>query len=112
LIDVGLPYDLDSDGTTLSGPVTITLPFDPTKVPPGTASSDVVYAEPSMTTTGNPTRSPLGRRPWSTRRTSRPQRRRSEPSARASSSPTEPGAVARLPAPVGQSCVNGFCRGG
>jgi hypothetical protein len=38
---VGPAFDIGPAGTTFASPVTITLPFDPTKLPAGTASSAV-----------------------------------------------------------------------
>jgi hypothetical protein len=60
---VGPRYDLGSDGATLTTPVTITLPFDPTALPAGSTGSDValyaltryVRVTPLPTTFADPT---------------------------------------------------------
>jgi ZU5 domain len=48
---VGPAYDFGPDGTTFTQPVTITLPFDPSKLPSGRSSADVViYTAPRGST--------------------------------------------------------------
>jgi hypothetical protein len=48
---VGPAYNFGPDGTTFSNPVTITLPFDSSKIPSGKSAGDIViYTAPSGST--------------------------------------------------------------
>jgi hypothetical protein len=48
---VGSAYNFGPDGTTFSNPVTITLPFDSSKIPSGKSAGDIViYTAPSGST--------------------------------------------------------------
>lgn len=57
-ITVGPTFDLGPDATTLAAPVTVTVPFDPTKVPSYRASSDVAVYIDSAVVFGGAVRSP------------------------------------------------------
>jgi hypothetical protein len=58
---VGPAYDFGPNGTQFSTPVTITLPYDPAKIPSGHSASEIViYTAPSGTTNYTATSTTFG----------------------------------------------------